>query len=33
MRSSTGVYTVPGDGCVDFEAALTPVAEAGYWAG
>jgi inosose dehydratase len=25
-----GVYTVPGDGCVDFEAALRPVAEAGY---
>jgi inosose dehydratase len=25
-----GVYTVPGDGCVDFEAALTPVAQAGY---
>ena len=25
-----GVYTVPGDGCVDFEAALTPVAKAGY---
>jgi len=25
-----GVYTVPGDGCVDFEAALRPVAEANY---
>ncbi|WP_158045935.1 myo-inosose-2 dehydratase [Skermanella pratensis] len=25
-----GVYTVPGDGMVDFEAALRPVAEAGY---
>ena len=25
-----GVYTVPGDGCVDFEAALTPVAQVGY---
>jgi inosose dehydratase len=25
-----GVYTVPGDGCVDFEAALKPIAEAGY---
>lgn len=25
-----GVYTVPGDGCVDFAAALRPVAEAGY---
>jgi inosose dehydratase len=25
-----GVYTVPGDGCVDFETALRPVAEAGY---
>jgi inosose dehydratase len=25
-----GVYTVPGDGCVDFEAALQPVAQAGY---
>jgi inosose dehydratase len=25
-----GVYTVPGDGCVDFEAALRPVADAGY---
>jgi inosose dehydratase len=25
-----GVYTVPGDGCVDFVAALQPVAEAGY---
>lgn len=25
-----GVYTVPGDGGVDFEAALRPVAEAGY---
>ena len=25
-----GVYTVPGDGCVDFAAALTPVAQAGY---
>jgi len=25
-----GVYTVPGDGCIDFEAALRPVAEAGY---
>lgn len=25
-----GVYTVPGDGCVDFEAALGPIAEAGY---
>jgi inosose dehydratase len=25
-----GVYTVPGDGCVDFEAALRPIAAAGY---
>ncbi|HET6468599.1 MAG TPA: myo-inosose-2 dehydratase [Geminicoccaceae bacterium] len=25
-----GVYTVPGDGCVDFEAALAPLAAAGY---
>ena len=25
-----GVYTVPGDGCVDFVAALRPVMEAGY---
>lgn len=25
-----GVYTVPGDGVIDFEAALRPVAEAGY---
>jgi inosose dehydratase len=25
-----GVYTVPGDGCVDFDAALRPIAEAGY---
>lgn len=25
-----GVYTVPGDGCIDFRAALRPVAEAGY---
>ena len=25
-----GVYTVPGDGCVDFAAALIPVAETGY---
>ena len=25
-----GVYTVPGDGMVDFEAALRPVADAGY---
>ena len=25
-----GVYTVPGDGCLDFTAALRPVAEAGY---
>jgi len=25
-----GVYTVPGDGCVDFAAALRPIAEAGY---
>jgi inosose dehydratase len=25
-----GVYTVPGDGCIDFEAALRPIAEAGY---
>src|SRR3712207_5057572 len=25
-----GVYTVPGDGCVDFETALRPLAEAGY---
>ena len=25
-----GVYTVPGDGCVDFEAALRPLAAAGY---
>ena len=25
-----GVYTVPGDGCIDFIAALRPVAEAGY---
>ena len=25
-----GVYTVPGDGCVDFETALRPVAETDY---
>jgi len=25
-----GVYTVPGDGQVDFAAALRPLAEAGY---
>jgi len=25
-----GVFTVPGDGCVDFRAALEPVARAGY---
>jgi len=25
-----GVFTVPGDGCVDFAAALAPVAAAGY---
>ena len=25
-----GVYTVPGDGCLDFAAALRPLAEAGY---
>jgi inosose dehydratase len=25
-----GVYTVPGDGCIDFVQALTPVASAGY---
>lgn len=25
-----GVYTVPGDGMIDFVAALRPVAEAGY---
>ena len=25
-----GVYTVPGDGCVDFAAALRPLAETGY---
>ncbi len=25
-----GVYTVPGDGCVDFAAALLPLAAAGY---
>jgi inosose dehydratase len=25
-----GVYTVPGDGCIDFAAALRPVADAGY---
>jgi inosose dehydratase len=25
-----GVYTVPGDGCVDFAAALRPIAAAGY---
>ena len=25
-----GVYTVPGDGCVDFVAALQPLADAGY---
>jgi len=25
-----GVFTVPGDGCVDLEAALRPIAEAGY---
>jgi inosose dehydratase len=25
-----GVYTVPGDGMIDFEAALRPIAEAGY---
>ena len=26
----SGVFTVPGDGCVDFAAALRPLAEAGY---
>jgi len=26
----SGVFTVPGDGCVDFVPALRPVAEAGY---
>jgi len=25
-----GVYTVPGDGCIDFSAALRPIAAAGY---
>ncbi|HSK41566.1 MAG TPA: myo-inosose-2 dehydratase [Arenibaculum sp.] len=25
-----GIYTVPGDGFIDFEAALRPIAEAGY---
>ncbi len=25
-----GVFTVPGDGCVDFAAALRPLADAGY---
>ena len=30
MPWSAGVYTVPGDGCVDFAAALRPLAEAGY---
>ena len=25
-----GVYTVPGDGCIDFVAALQPIADAGY---
>jgi inosose dehydratase len=25
-----GVYTVPGDGCVDFASVLRPIAEAGY---
>ena len=25
-----GVYTVPGDGCIDFVAALRPMADAGY---
>jgi len=25
-----GVFTVPGDGCIDFQAALRPVAQAGY---
>jgi myo-inosose-2 dehydratase len=25
-----GVYTVPGDGCIDFLAALQPIADAGY---
>ena len=25
-----GVFTVPGDGCVDFAAALRPIADAGY---
>ena len=25
-----GVYTVPGDGCVDFVAAIQPLADAGY---
>lgn len=25
-----GVYTVPGDGCIDFAASLAPLAEAGY---
>ncbi len=25
-----GVFTVPGDGCIDFAAALRPIADAGY---
>ncbi|MBV9812383.1 MAG: myo-inosose-2 dehydratase [Acetobacteraceae bacterium] len=25
-----GVFTVPGDGCIDFDACLAPLAEAGY---
>jgi inosose dehydratase len=25
-----GVFTVPGDGCVDYAAVLKPLAEAGY---
>ena len=25
-----GVYTVPGDGCLDFTSALRPLAAAGY---
>jgi len=26
----SGVFTVPGDGSIDFKRALTPVAKAGY---
>jgi inosose dehydratase len=25
-----GVFTVPGDGCVDYPATLAPIARAGY---